>query len=150
MSKASALNMFEAWLVGHLKARRHSVVFTISIHIFVSVAPRFTNIIGNNDIIANGVNKVRLTCRTDSARPPSTITWYRNGQLVTSSSAVRHEAGDYGGQVTIQELEFEARRETDGQIVECRVSNGLQSGVTVAFTLNMRCKRTLQIHTIKW
>ena len=118
------------------------------IHIFIWVAPRFTNVTGINDVIANGVNTVRLTCRTDSANPPSTITWYRNGQQVASSSTARHEAGDCWGQVTIQDLEFKARRELNGQVVECRSSNGLPSGDSGTFILNIRCKWTVQIHTV--
>ena len=107
---------------------------------FVSVAPRFTNVTGNNNVIADGANIVRLTCRTDSSNPPSAITWYRNGLQIASSSTARHEAGDYGGQVTIQDLEFVASREMDGQRVECRASNELNTEVTETSILNIRCK----------
>ena len=43
-----------------------------------------------------------------------------------------------------------ATRELDGQVVECRASNGVRSGVTGTFILNMRCKRTVQMHTVMW
>lgn len=101
---------------------------------------------GNNGVIADGFNKLRLTCRTDSANPPSTITWYKNGQLVTSANIKRYETGEYGGQVTIQDLEILASPDIDGHVVECRASNGLKSEVTGKLTLDVRCKQAVNTY----
>jgi len=96
-----------------------------------SVQPRYTNITGNTRVWANGVNKVTLTCNTDSSNPRSTITWYRNGQQIGLTSQTTHTAGLYGGDITTQALEFIPTREMDGHTIECRAANQL-SGADVA------------------
>jgi len=85
----------------------------ISILIY-AVQPRYTNISGNTRVYADGVNKVTLTCQADSSNPRSTITWYRDGQQVSSTSQSTYTAGMYGGDITTQVLEFVPTREMDG------------------------------------
>jgi len=92
-------------------------------------------------VYANGVNKLTLTCRTDSSSPPSVITWYIDRRLVTNIKNSTLTDGEFGGQVTSQDLEFVASRDMDGQVVECRASNEV-SGDTVASSsasLDLRC-----------
>jgi len=106
------------------------------------VSPRFTNITGNGEINANGVNKLKLTCSTDSANPVSEILWYIDGKLVTSIMDVKHEIGENGGLVTSQTLEFLPSRDMDGQTVECKALNDLSSIVLASslVTLDLSCK----------
>jgi len=93
-------------------------------------------------VYANGVNTMTLTCRTDTSSPPSVITWYIDGLLVTSNKNTTLTDGDYGGQVTSQELEFVPLREMDGQVVECRASNDVSSDTvaTSSVALDLLCK----------
>ena len=90
---------------------------------------------------ANGVNKLKLTCRTDSSSPPSVISWYIDGRLVTTNKNTTLRDGDYGGQVTSQELEIVASREMDGQVVECRASNEVSADTVASSSasLDLRC-----------
>ncbi|WAR06424.1 CADM2-like protein [Mya arenaria] len=88
-----------------------------------------TTITGHTDIYGNGINKVTLTCSTGSSNPSSNITWYRNSQHITSSNPVTNSAGDYGGKITSQILEFVPTREMDGHVLECRAGNGMSSSV---------------------
>jgi len=91
---------------------------------------------------ANGVNKMTLTCRTDSSSPPSSITWYIDGLHVITSRNATLTDGDYGGQVTSQRLDFLPSREMDGRIVECRASNEISSDTAASslVSLDLRCK----------
>jgi len=106
-----------------------------------TVRPRYTIITGNTTVYADGTNKVRLTCRTDSSNPPSTITWYRGGQKVISDQVASLSTGEYGGNVMSQVLEFVAKRDMDGQVVECRVTNELSGNqaVTQSVQLDILC-----------
>ncbi|WAR05841.1 CADM2-like protein [Mya arenaria] len=88
-----------------------------------------TTITGATDIYANGVNKVNLTCNTGSSNPSSSITWYRDSQLVTSSKPLTSTGGEYGGKITSQILEFVPTREMDGHVVECRAGNEMSSSL---------------------
>jgi len=107
-----------------------------------SVSPRFTNITGNTEMNANGVNKLKFTCSTDSANPAYAILWYRDGKPVTSIMEVKHEIGENGGLVTSQVLEFVPSRGMDGQTVECKALNELSAIVLASssVTLDLRCK----------
>ena len=104
--------------------------------------PRYTNITGNIDVFANGVNKIIVSCSTDSASPAASITWFVDDHLVYSNKTIILTNGDHGGQVTSQELEFVPSREMDGQIVECKASNGLsfENTASSTFALDLRCK----------
>jgi len=96
-------------------------------------------------VYANGVNKLTLTCRTDSSSPPSVITWYIDGRLLTSNKNTTLTDGEYGGQVTSQKLEIVASREMDRQVVECMASNEV-SAHTVASSsasLDLRCNHVI-------
>ena len=108
---------------------------------FVSVAPRFTNISGNLNIVANGNNKLRLTCNTDSSNPPSTITWYINENVTSFTEEISQSVGDYGGRITTNVLELVPTRDMDGFIVKCMANNVMSvNNVTSNVTLNLRCK----------
>ena len=89
---------------------------------------------------ANGVNTIALTCRTDSSNPPSSITWYIDGLLVTTNNTTLTE-GDFRGQVTSQQLEIVPSREMDDQIVECRASNEVSPDTVASssLSLSLRC-----------
>ena len=91
---------------------------------------------------ANGVNTMTLTCRTDTSSPPSVITWYIDGLHVNSNKNTTLTNGDYGGQVTSQELELVPSREMDGQVVECRASNDISSDTEASSSvaLDILCK----------
>ncbi|XP_052804150.1 hemicentin-2-like isoform X2 [Mya arenaria] len=99
------------------------------VHLSVQFPALNTTITGHTDIYGNGINKVTLTCSTGSSNPSSNITWYRNSQHITSSNPVTNSAGDYGGKITSQILEFVPTREMDGHVLECRAGNGMSSSV---------------------
>jgi len=90
-----------------------------------------------------------LTCRTDSSNPPSSITWYIEGLLVTSIKNTSLTDGDYGGQVTSQELEFVPSREMDGQVVDCRASNAVSADTVASssVSLNLTCNLIYFLYT---
>ena len=96
---------------------------------------------------ANGVNKLTLTCRTDSSSPSSVITWYIDGRFVTTDKNATFTDGDYGGQVTSQELKFVASREMDGQVVECRASNEVSADTVASSSasLDLRCNDLINL-----
>ena len=100
---------------------------------------------------ANGVNKMTLTCHTDSSSPPSSITWYIDGLHVTTSKNATLTDGDYGGQVTSQRLEFVPSREMDGQLVECRASNEISTDTAASslVSLDLRCKHFVSCNNSK-
>jgi len=109
-----------------------------------SVAPRFTNITGDVNIVANGVNKLRLTCNTDSSNPASTIKWYMNGKIITSTGQMTHSNDSHGGTITSNVYEFAPTREMDGHVVECNATNGISvKDVGSSVTLDLRCKYRL-------
>ncbi|XP_052806548.1 synaptogenesis protein syg-2-like [Mya arenaria] len=99
------------------------------VHLSVQFPALNTTITGATDIYANGVNKVNLTCNTGSSNPSSSITWYRDSQLVTSSKPLTSTGGEYGGKITSQILEFVPTREMDGHVVECRAGNEMSSSL---------------------
>jgi len=106
-----------------------------------SVSPRYTNISGNVDVFANGINKMTLTCSTDSSSPASSISWYISGRLVTSSKNISLNVGDFGGLVTSQKLDFVPSRAMDGHIVECKATNerSLENAASSSVVLNLKC-----------
>jgi len=109
--------------------------------VFASVAPRFTNLSDNLPVLANGSNKVRLTCTTDSSFPASTITWNRNGNVMDITTGISQLTGSYGGIVKTQVLEFVATSKMHGQLIECRASNGLPGDdVRSRVSLDIHCK----------
>ena len=91
------------------------------------------------------MNKMTLTCRTDSSNPPSTITWYIDGVRVNTNKNTSLPDGDYGGQRTSQEMEFVPSREMDGKIVECRASNEISSdrAASSSVSLNLQCNHLM-------
>ena len=106
-----------------------------------SVPPGYATITGNTTAYADGTNKLKLTCRTDSSNPPSNITWYRGSQQVTSDQDASLGPGGYGGNVTSQVMEFVARRDMDGQVVECRATHEMSgNNVTTRVHLDIWCK----------
>ena len=107
-----------------------------------SVAPRFTNITGNVNVYANGVNTITLACVTDSSNPASLITWYIDGKRVANSQATNHTVGEYGGRVTSQILLFVPSRAMVGQFVECKASNDAIVNIVASSSvrLNLRCR----------
>jgi len=106
-----------------------------------SVPPGYAIIAGNTTAYADGTNKLRLTCRTDSSNPPSNIAWYRGSQQVTSDQAASLSPGEYGGNVTSQVMDFVATRNIDGQVVECRATNVMsENNVTSRVHLDILCK----------
>jgi len=106
-----------------------------------SVPPGYAIIAGNTTAYADGTNKFRLTCSTDSSNPPSNITWYRGSQQVTSDQAASLSPGECGGNVTSQVMEFVATRNMDGQVVECRATNEMSgNNVTSRLHLDIWCK----------
>ena len=104
--------------------------------------PRFTNITGDVTIYANDVNVMNLTCQTDSSSPASTITWYRDGQLVHNTANVSQTVGENDGLVTSQIMMFIPTRAMDGHDVECRAIHPLSQGTSVhsSVTLDLKCK----------
>jgi len=110
------------------------------------VPPRYTTISGDTHVYANGVNKITLTCGTDSSSPPSSITWYMDGLRVTSNKNTTLTNGDYGGQLTSQELQFVPSREMDGQVVECRASNEIYSDTAASSSLSLDLRCNLSIN----
>jgi len=100
---------------------------------------------GNVDVFANGINKMTLTCSTDSSSPASSISWYISGRLVTSYKNISLNVGDFGGLVTSQELDFVPSRAMDGDVVECKATNerSLENAATSSVVLNLRCKNLL-------
>ena len=114
----------------------------VKIQSLFSVSPRYTNISGNVDVFANGINKMTLTCSTDSSSQASSISWYISGRLVTSSKNISLNNGDFGGLVTSQELEFVPSRAMDGDVVECKATNerSLENAAASSVVLNLKCK----------
>jgi len=96
-------------------------------------------------VFANGINKMTLTCSTDSSSPASSISWYISERLVTSSKNISLNVGDFGGLVTSQELDFVPSRAMDGDIVECKATNerSLENAASSSVVLNLRCKHIL-------
>ena len=106
----------------------------------VSDAPRFTHITGNVNVIANGVNKLKLICTTDSSNPTSTITWYMDGKLVNVYEGMTNLTGSYG---TSHVHEFAPTPGMDGHVVECSASNAISvKDVSSSVTLDLKCKYT--------
>ena len=85
---------------------------------------------------------MNLTCQTDSSSPASTITWYRDGQLVPNAANVSHTVGENGGLVTSQMIMFVPTREMDGHDVECKAIHPLSQETSVhsSVTLDLKCK----------
>jgi len=108
---------------------------------FPLVAPLFTNITGYANMIANGANKLTLSCTTDSSNPASTIAWYINGDIISLTGGVSQSAGSYGGRITTNVLELFPTREMDGYIVVCKAHNSMSlKNVSSSVTLDLKCK----------
>ena len=73
-------------------------------------------------------SKVKLTCTTDSAFPPATIMWSRNGSHIESNEATFtittwNEIGEVYGNTSISTLSFIANDEHRGMEFACNVKD---------------------------
>lgn len=78
---------------------------------------------GNQRIIANGENILKLTCTTNTANPVPRITWMNGQHNVSANITKLISNGDYGGKVLVENLWLMPTREMDGDVISCTASN---------------------------
>ena len=101
------------------------------------------HISGNNNIVANGNNRLYLVCETESCYPAASIKW-KNGseELPNNSAQVTEQTGLYGGSNYSQILMLTPTRYMDGDKIVCEGSNSLSGNQPVAKSviLDLKCK----------
>ena len=116
-----------------------------SLYLF-AVAPTSISLSGNQQIIANGQNKLTLTCTTDSAYPTATVTWWNGSSQITVGTSQTTSSGYYGGTTTVGKLEIRPTRTMDGDSISCQGSNtqGPSNPPEDQVALNLKCKLFLK------
>ena len=123
-------------------ARGYFEIFGSYFPIYVAVAPTTVSLTGNQQIIANGQNKLTLSCTTDSANPTATVTWWNGASQITTGVSQTSSPGSYGGRNTVGKLEIRPTRDMDGDSISCRTSNsqGPSDPLEDRVALNLTCK----------
>lgn len=114
---------------------------------YISVPPLRVHIFGNNEIEANGVNKLLLTCQIGTANPAADILWLNGSTGLANNDYVSvgnitEDTGDYGGKQSKQNVTVVPTRFMDGSKILCKAWNHINSNnsVTNVTTLNINCK----------
>jgi len=110
------------------------------IHYLCPVPPSRVSLSGNVSVVADRDSTV-FTCTSDSANPAATLTWRRNGIIVSATTGAIITKGDFNGDVTTQALTIRPTRSDDGVQYSCSPSNGIGNQIhSDTLTLNLVCK----------
>jgi hypothetical protein len=85
-------------------------------------------------------NDVAIKCETDSSNPGSsvTISWYRNGQEITSGVTPNTRSATDGGTIYASQLTFTASKDDDKVKYECKIND--QTSFKKDVTITVHCK----------
>lgn len=84
---------------------------------------------------------VTITCRSSSSNPASRLSWWKDGEEMTSATDVSTKEAEHGGWSTESRLQLTPSVEDHGEIYACRATNTLlDQSVVDAVTLNVLCE----------
>ena len=85
-----------------------------------------------------------LTCESGSSNPTATIVWRRGDNVLEGmGKVIEVKAGDYGGNVTVNQLEVNVTSDHHGAVYICEAENSvLKRSVHNAITLGVNCEYT--------
>ena len=114
---------------------------------YISVQPLRVDIFGNNEINANGVNKLFLKCQIGTANPAANILWLNDSTILSNNDYVSignitEDTGEYGGKQSKQNVTVVPTRFMDGSKILCKAWNHINSNnsITNVTALNINCK----------
>ncbi|XP_046630954.1 neural cell adhesion molecule 2-like isoform X2 [Daphnia pulicaria] len=102
----------------HASNTQLSQPLTKSVEIELNLKPLDVRILSSRQPLSSG-KKYDLTCQTAGSRPPPTVTWWKDGQLLRRSQETPYD----GGNVTLSQLTVQLTPEDDGKKLVCRVEN---------------------------
>ena len=85
--------------------------------------------------------KAVLTCESGSSNPTASIVWRKADQVLEGGKVIEIKAGEFGGNMTTNQLEVNVTAGLHGAVYICEaVNHQLQESVHNAITLSVKCK----------
>lgn len=112
----------------------------LKLHLFdVSVPPSGVSISVWPSVLKTGRTAV-LTCESGSSNPASTVTWWKNGFMISGEFNGTIEAPN-GGKSTRNKLKLNITSQNDGSMYTCQATNKLlKLSVHDGVTLSVKCE----------
>ena len=102
---------------------------------FLTDKPRITV---QSPVDATEPQSTMLNCNVDALPALTSLTWYKGGQLLDTSSTARYS----GGTVSVPSLTIVKVGPADAGSYYCVASNSLGTTTSATITLTVQCKKT--------
>ncbi|KAL0127826.1 hypothetical protein PUN28_003219 [Cardiocondyla obscurior] len=103
-----------------------SIPLSASVRVEMNFSPLEVKIIDGNRPLSAG-KKYDLICTTSGSRPPASVTWRRNGQLLVDSK----ETTSADGNTTTSVLSFMATKADAGRHLSCQAENRIMGTAAI-------------------